>query len=556
MFTGKQHVLLDYCHDLAADADATLQTVYSAAKKVGDAYRINRLEIDISGDKDYMPEMKTRYLTLYKNTEDLPEGEPIEFRFPVSHNGELLTRIFPSNPEFSEEEKQDFEVMSNITFFYFGRIRLSDAMQTSAMTQYLTGLPNAGGYTVVATELFKNKRLQDYSAFYFNLRGFGRISSRYGQEEGNEIMKRYASRLQEFKREDEVIGHLGGDNFTALIKKDRKMEFIAFLSAVDAHSTHNGQEELFKLSATIGVWDVDDRLREPGEIIGLPSIAMNLAKNVMHQSVVEISDDILGRVSQRKEVLETFQNGLEEEEFQVFYQPKVDSRTKTLVGAEGLVRWFKNGQMVSPGVFIPALEEEGEIINLDYYMLEHACADIRRWTEEGIEPVTVSVNFSRKDLSDPELAEHINSIIEASGIDKKLIQIEVTETMDAEEHGALVAFLDKLYGMGIQTAIDDFGSGYSSLSTLRELKVHTLKIDRSFINTETFSQKDEIILTDIIHMANELGMHVITEGVERDDQLAFVNSAGCYLIQGFYYDRPLPKDEFRKRLEDKTYEGA
>jgi len=141
-----------------------------------------------------------------------------------------------------------------------------------------------------------------------------------------------------------------------------------------------------------------------------------------------------------------------------------------------------------------------------------------RWEKEGIEPVKVSVNFSRKDLADKQLADNINTIIEESGIDRKLIEIEVTETTDEEEQGALSEFISRLYSFGITTAIDDFGAGYSSIVSLRDFRVKTLKIDRSFINTDDFSWKDEVILKDIIHMAQELGMDIITEGVERQDQ--------------------------------------
>ncbi len=245
---------------------------------------------------------------------------------------------------------------------------------------------------------------------------------------------------------------------------------------------------------------------------------------------------------------------MEEREFLVFYQPKVDSRTKTLVGAEGLVRWKHEGEMISPGVFIPPLEQNGEIVLLDYYVLKRACEDIKGWLDKGIMPVPISVNFSRKDLMDPDLAENIDKIITGYGIDKKFIEVEVTETVDEQEHGELATFISDLFMRGIKTAIDDFGAGYSSLATLREFKVHTLKIDRSFINTEEFSWKDEIILKDIIHMATELGMDVITEGVERQDQVEFVNKVGCYVIQGFFYDRPLPHDEFLVRLRNKKYE--
>ena len=222
-------------------------------------------------------------------------------------------------------------------------------------------------------------------------------------------------------------------------------------------------------------------------------------------------------------------------------------------GAEGLVRWRHNDEMISPGVFIPPLEENGQILLLDYYVLRRACSDISEWISKGYDPVKVSVNFSRRDLEGLDLVERIDSIIEKSGIDKKLIEAEITETTDKEEHGALAKFINGLAKKGISTAIDDFGSGYSSLSTLREFSANTLKIDRSFVNIDDFSWKDEVILKDIINMAKNLKMDIVTEGVECEEQLKFVNNAGCFVIQGFYYDRPMPKEEFEKRLLDKNY---
>ena len=422
---------------------------------------------------------------------------------------------------------------------------------SSRTMQYLTGLYNANGYLQYIDRLNRAHKLQAYTAFFFNIKGFGIINQKYGRREGDEIIKRYAAKLRTFLKEDECLGHLGEDNFTALIKKERRDLFVYFLSHVEVVAGKD-KERLF-LSATTGIWNIDEEVEEVRDVISCPSVALIHARYIAHQSTALVSADMLSRDSRKKEIIRNFHEALENEEFLVFYQPKVNSKKRRLVGAEGLVRWRHNGEMVSPGAFIPPLEQNGEILFLDYYVLQRACEDIRRWKEEGLEPVTVSVNFSRKDLADKQLADNINNIIEESGIDKKLIEIEVTETVDDAEHGILTDFINRLYELNIMTAIDDFGSGYSSLSTLREFQVHTLKIDRSFINTDEFSWKDEIILTDIIRMAKRLGIEVLTEGVEREDQLFFVNNAGCDVIQGFYYDRPLPKDEFRERLVNKEY---
>lgn len=421
-------------------------------------------------------------------------------------------------------------------------------------TQHLSGLANSEGFLQYADVLRETGQIGNYSVLYFNLKGFGQINRKFGSETGDEIIIRYGEVLHEYTTEEEFLGHLGEDTFIALIlRKNRDMFLNLLIRGVLVETKTEKGKSWVSLSAVVGVWDVDGDIKDLRDVITYPSIAMTHAKYELHQSHAFASKSVLARATQREEILDIFHDSIEKKEFEVYYQPKVDSRDGKLIGAEGLVRWKHNDEMISPGAFIPTLEMSGEILFLDYYVLERVCEDIKKWKETGQEPVTVSVNFSRKDLKDRELAENILGIIKKAGIDKELIEIEVTETVDDEEHEILTAFLDKLYEMGIHTAIDDFGSGYSSLATLREFKVSTLKIDRSFINTDDFSWRDEVILTDIIHMALQLGMSVITEGVEREDQLVFVNNAGCFAIQGYYYDRPLPHDEFEKRLKDKQY---
>jgi EAL domain-containing protein (putative c-di-GMP-specific phosphodiesterase class I) len=418
---------------------------------------------------------------------------------------------------------------------------------------YLTGLPNAGGYIDEIHGRIIIGTIKEYTAFVFNLKGFSNINQKYGIEAADNIVIRFSEKVKEFLDEDEVLGHLGGDNFVALVRKCRKEKFCRLLNGIEVIFTVNGKEEKVKIPSTIGLWDIEESFDDPGEAISRPMIALQHAKHILHVPVVSVTEEMIKRVAVQKNVLEQYQSALQNQEFLVFYQPKVDSRNNTLVGAEGLVRWKHDGQMISPGIFIPPLEQNGEIYLLDFYVLKKTCEDIKKWMDNGFEPVTISVNFSRKDMVDPDLAANIDRIIINSGIDKKYIEVELTETVDEQEHGELAKFISDLRERGINTAIDDFGAGYSSLATLREFEVHTLKIDRSFINTPEFSWKDKIILTDIIHMASELGMEVITEGVERQDQIDFVNKVGCYIIQGYYYDRPLPLEEFEERLKNKVY---
>ena len=545
--------ILSFCRALSS-TKADIITIQKATATIATEYRLGRVDIDISIREGFTPNAGTKYLTLFQNPNYTEYEEPFDFRFRVEREGEILARLYPlKGSVYTDDEKHELELIANISFFYFGRIRFADVVEKSAMTQYLTGLPNSGGYIAKAVPIFKAHRAGNYDGYFFNLKGFGLMGKKYGIKQGDDMIRQYAAKLADFIGSDEIVGHLGGDNFVAMIKKSRYDEFTKLLSGVPVTTIKNGQSTVVKLAATVGVWHIPGESTDAGDLIGLPGVAMNAAKNVLHQPLCVVSDRLLQQVAEQKRVLDRFPSAMRKEEFLVYYQPKVDSRSNTLVGAEALVRWNHKGEMISPGAFIPVLEREGEIGKLDLYVLEHTCMDIRRWLDAGIAPVQVSVNISRKDIADATLASQIIEIIGKYEINHRYIQIEVTETTDEAEHGLMTEFLNKLREHDISTAIDDFGSGYSSLSTLRNFNISMLKIDRSFINNETFSKNDEIILTDIIHMAERLGIEVITEGVERKDQLDFINKVGCFLIQDFYYDKPLPVDEFTERLQNKSY---
>ncbi len=204
------------------------------------------------------------------------------------------------------------------------------------------------------------------------------------------------------------------------------------------------------------------------------------------------------------------------------------------------------------------LERNGQLYDLDLYMLRHVCDDIRNWHDRNHDYVPVSVNFSRRDISAigrtaQQTAQMIRQVIEDAGVGMDLIIIEVTETMDADEQKHLFEFLAELRSAGIKTSVDDFGTGYSSLSVLRDFPISEIKIDRSFIDHNGLGMNDEIILRNIITMAKELGLDIISEGVENREQVRFLQRMGCYIVQGFLYDRPLSRDEWELRLAEGPY---
>lgn len=476
------------------------------------------------------------------------------FKSNMSGDRIIMYHVFlQEDKKWTDEEYKSFSFIVDVLSFHMERFLLINEVKTTALTQFLTGLPNSGGFMKFATEKFQSGEIMKYDSINFNLKSFGLISRKYGGSEGDEIMKRYASKLKEFVQEDEIISHFGGDNYTALIKKDRTKQFLKFIASVPVYGVKNDRRDEINIAAVAGVYAIDESMKSPGQAISRASMACNYAKNVANKPYVFVNKAMSTRIYRQKQIEDRFEEALAGGEFRIYLQPKVDTTTGRIVGAESLARWFCNGIVLYPTEFVPILEREGMVVHLDLHVLKKTCEFIKNWIDKGIQPVQVSVNFSRKDLEYKNLAKEITDTIDSYGIDRNLIEIEVTETASEDERILMTSFLSTLKEQRVATAIDDFGTGYSSLSTLRDFPVSVIKIDRSFINNEELNESDEIVLKNIVSMANELGINVVTEGVERPDQTKLLESVGCHVVQGFLYDNPMPMDDFEKRLVKGTY---
>lgn len=551
--------LLDKFIQIISESENTLEAAGQAFSIIGPSLNISQVVFDMNiPETKQMPTGEARHMTVYSGEMDSDSATEIVWLKESQRtfeNGTISAHVYASiETNWSEEERQLLQSAVRVFLIHMGRYRLVELVQKSSLTQYLTGLPNSGGFIAFATRKMVAGEIKNYNSYYFNLKGFGLINRRFGSEETDNIIRRYARVLLEFCREDELIGHLGGDNFVALIRKERTGDFLKLLEKTEVYGIRDGEQLPVFISAIAGVYDIDDSLKAPGQIIGRSSIACSVARSLSGEPFLFVTKEMSTRVYREKQIEDRFEDGLLNNEFKVYYQPKVDTKTHTLVGGEALSRWLCKGEYVYPAEFVPVLEKNSYSIGLDIYVMEEVCRTIRHWIDKGIEPVPVSVNFSRSDLAEEHLADQILEITKKYDIDLKYIQIEVTETATQKEKGLISDFLNKLNGMNIASSIDDFGTGYSSLGILRDLPVSTIKIDKSFIDNDTLTKRDEIVLKNIIHMAKELDIEVITEGVEREDQIEFLQKVGCDIVQGFYYDKPLTLDEFEERLKNKVYQ--
>ena len=296
-------------------------------------------------------------------------------------------------------------------------------------------------------------------------------------------------------------------------------------------------------------------LKTYGDIMDKIMLAGMTAKRQTTGSIVVYDEKMKNAQSHVKKVQTEFHEALKNEEFHVYYQPKVDIETKKLKGSEALCRWIKDRNIIPPNDFIPILEINTDICQLDFYMLDHVCKDIRRWLDEGKEVVRVSVNFSRKHLIDVNVLEKIIATIDKNNVPHEYIEIELTETTTDVLFSDLRRVVCGLQEQGIWTAVDDFGVGYSSLNLIRDIPWNVLKIDKSFVpkNIEEEESIQNKMFKHVISLAHDLGLECVIEGVETLDQLEVLRKNNCNIAQGYFFDKPLPLEDYENRLNERFY---
>lgn len=538
-----------------ATSSETPRVSQRALEALARELRIARMDVVLSVPENrFLPLGKHDALTLYDA--GAPADKDAAYT-RVLHTGDggqanfHILRLAGGAP-WTEDERAALDVIVDVCGMHSGRFRLIDQVRDGLFTNYLTGLPNSGGYLRQVGKRLHECGLSGYVALYFNLKGTSIINLRFGQQQGDEIIRLYACRLRDALMADELLGHLGGDNFVAMVRREREAEWLRRLAATEINFEQNGERIPLTVGACVGVMDLSDDIPGPWMLISGPAIAWQRAKADGHPSL-RLTQEMYEFTNRTRIVENTFYQALNAGEFVPFYQPKVDMATGRIVGAEVLSRWIHDGRVVPPVQFIPILERTEEIADLDLHILEEACRDMSAWKARGHTPVPLSVNISRRDVGLPGIIERIEKCYEKYGILKGEILIEITETTNERESKQMQDFVHRLFDEEIFTSIDDFGTGYSSFNFLRTLPVRELKIDRSFINHPEIVSKDEIIIGSIINMAKRLGIDVITEGVETREQASFLLKLGCNRAQGFLYDKPMPRNEFEERLSKGMY---
>lgn len=536
----------EYFEEDAASARECAKRLEKAVPVVADELHLGRFDICLQAPVS-MYEVRGVNVdhTIYTNPAGY-EPESLQSHFETGEHGKVIIRTYPEKGyQWNQQEMEALKIFALNIFFLCGRSRLIEIVEAMIVTDNTTGICNLTGFMKYAYQLMVKTGLQDYHGYRFNIKNFKIVTRALEDMRAPDIFRSYGRAIERFIGQDGKLAHLGGDNFVALVKDDRAEEFLEFMSGVPLGIT--ALDTPVVLGARIGVYDIQpgDNISAVMEYIDASS---NMAKTT-NQDVVYFKPEMLEKLLHDKAILADFPRAIADKEFVVYYQPKVNIHDNTMCGCEALVRWLVDGKVVPPMEFIPVLEENGAVCDLDFYVLEQVCSNIKEWTERDIQPVCVSVNFSRQHLKNSDVEDRILDIIDSYDIEHSLIEIELTEMSGYDNFKRLGEFVEKIKSNGIRTSIDDFGTGYSSLNMLTELDVDVVKLDRTLTKcVESEYSKTKLMLLNIVDMVHKLNYRALAEGVETDEQVRFLKNIGCSMVQGFLYDMPLPRDEFEKRL--------
>lgn len=459
--------------------------------------------------------------------------------------------------ERTEEELVQLDTLYRIILGFVSRRRLLNRLEEYGFYD-LDGYRNFRSFARFLDIANSENRLGGMITFHFDLRNFTMVNREIGRANGDIVLRRYYDMLQEAMGSNGIISRLGGDKFVGAFDREVKRRVYEIFSGAPVAYDDAGEKKI-NVAAAVGVYMLPNpfMMKSYGDIMDKIMIAGESAKRQASAVPVIYDDKMKMAKAHVKQVQNEFRAALENEEFAVYYQPKVDIETGKLVGAEALCRWIKEREIVPPMDFIPILEMNTDICDLDFYMLDHVCADIRRWLDQGRKAVRVSVNFSRKHLVDIDLLDKIIRVVDKHKVPHEYIEIELTETTTDVLFRDLKRVVCGLQEQGIWTAVDDFGIGYSSLNLIRDIPWNVLKVDKSFVpkNNEDQDNISNKMFKHVIMLAHDIGLECVIEGVESIDQLEVLRQNNCNIAQGYFFDRPLPMEDFEERIDRKIYPG-
>lgn len=418
----------------------------------------------------------------------------------------------------------------------------------------LTGVYQLDAFKEEAQRLLEAGSKEKMAVVYTDFSDFKYINDVFGYAYGDNILRNYGGILTQGLREGELCGRVSADNFVLLLRYQEKEEVAARQRKADEkiirfmHNSHDRQS-LPTCCGICCVEDVIENLNIDG-FLDRANFARKTVKNGTNLNYVYYNESIRNRLREEKDVEGRMLEALENREFRVFYQPKVELKTGRIASSEALVRWqLQNGEIIPPDRFIPVFERKFMIDRLDQYVFEEVCQFLQRRLEEGKRTLPVSVNVSRLQFYDQNFVDRYMEIRDQYHIPPNLLEIEFTESIAIDNTSLLLRIVDRLRQAGFTCSIDDFGKGYSSLSLLKSLPIDVLKMDRFFFAESNDPERDMAVVQGVIELVRKFHVRTVAEGVESQEQVEHLKRIGCDYVQGYVFYRPMTQKDYEKILD-------
>jgi diguanylate cyclase (GGDEF)-like protein len=419
-------------------------------------------------------------------------------------------------------------------------------LEHQATYNSVTNLPNRALTNALLLQIASRvQKGHETAVLSIDIDRFKSVNDAMGFSAGNDVLREAARRLQDCMTAFGTLAHLSTDEFAVVVDGGRTTQAQAMQVALRAQAAIaqpfvvEGRE--FFLGASVGISLFPRDTANVSILLNYSEMARYQAKALGHGRIQFFEDHMNAMTAERLDLERDLRTALAEQQFELFYQPKVSLRTGAITGAEALVRWrHPQHGLVSPAKFIPLAEETGLIVPLGDWVLKQACVQAQAWRESGAPPVQVAVNVSVHQFMEDDLVQKVVAALADSRLDAGCLKLEITESLLMQDVEQSIGTMHLLTGLGVQLAIDDFGTGYSSLSYLKRFPISELKIDQAFVRDLNHNAEDAAIIHTIISLARNLDLDVVAEGVETVEQAATLREAGCNEMQGYYFSRPVP----------------